>query len=98
MNASVRCLEETGNALREAMVQQDWTSISVLDSQCRLILEAAMSEPRENESAIRQHLQELTIIYRELVNACQVEQKRATGELIQLNQNHRSANIYKLFG
>lgn len=97
MNA-VRRLEETGNALREAMVQQDWTSISVLDSQCRQVVEAAMSEPRENESAIRQHLQELTLIYRELVSACQAGQKRVTGELIQINKSQRGANIYKLFG
>ena len=98
MNASVKRLEETGHALREAMMQQDWTSISVLDSQCRQVVDTVMSEPRENESAIRQHLQELTLIYRELLRACQLEQKRVTGELIQLNQNQHSANVYKLFG
>lgn len=98
MNASVKCLEETGNALREAMVQQDWTSISVLDSQCREAVEAAMSGSGESESVIRQHLQELTVIYRELLSACQAEQRRATGELTQVNQKPHSAKVYKLFG
>lgn len=98
MNASVKRLEETGHALRDAMVQQDWTAISVLDTQCRQVVEAAMSEPREDESAIRRHLQELTIIYRELVGACQAEQSRVTGELIQLNHSRHGAKVYKLFG
>lgn len=98
MNASVKRLEETGNALRDAMLQRDWTAISVLDSQCRQVVEAAMSEPRKDESAIRQHLQELTLIYRDLVGACQAEQKRVTGELIQLNQAQQGAKLYKLFG
>lgn len=98
MNASVKRLEETGHSLRDAMLQQDWTAISVLDSQCRQVVEAAMSGPREDESAIRQHLQELTVIYRELVGACQAEQKRVTGELTQLNQAQQGARIYQLFG
>ena len=98
MNASVKRLEETGIALRDAMVQQDWTAISVLDTQCRQVVAAAMNEPREDESAIRRHLQELTIIYRELVGACQAEQSRVKGELIHINHSQHRAKVYKLFG
>jgi len=98
MNASVKRLEETGIALRDAMVQQDWTAISVLDTQCRQVVEAAMNEPREDESAIRRHLQELTIIYRELVGACQAEQSRVKGELNHINHSQHRAKVYKLFG
>jgi len=98
MNASVKRLEETGIALRDAMVQQDWTAISVLDTQCRQVVEAAMNEPREDESAIRRHLQELTIIYRELVGACKAEQSRVKGELIHINHSQHRAKVYKLFG
>ena len=48
MSAAVKRLEETGNALRDAMAQQDWTAISVLDLQCRQVVEAGMVEPRED--------------------------------------------------
>jgi len=98
MSAAVKRLEETGNALRDAMEQQDWTAISVLDMQCRQVVEAVMIEPREDESAIRQRLQELVNLYRELVTACQTEKRRVADELIQLNQSQQGANVYKIFG
>ena len=31
MNASVKRLEETGTALRDALTQQDWSAIGMLD-------------------------------------------------------------------
>lgn len=98
MSAAVRHLEETGDALRNAMAQQDWTSISVLDLQCREVIEAAMAEPREDDSTIRQRLQDLLNLYQELVAACQAEKRRVADELSQLNQSKQGANIYKLFG
>ncbi|MCQ2031151.1 flagellar protein FliT [Stutzerimonas zhaodongensis] len=98
MSAAVKRLEETGNALRDAMAQQDWTAISVLDVQCRQVVEAAMVEAREDDSTIRQRLQDLVNLYQELVAACQAEKRRVADELIQLNQSQQGANIYKLFG
>ncbi|QGZ30527.1 flagellar protein FliT [Stutzerimonas stutzeri] len=98
MSAAVKYLEETGNALRHALMQQDWTAISVLDLQCRNVVEAAMQEPREDEQAIRQRLQELVALYRELVMTCQAEQRRVADELVQLNHSQRGTNVYKLFG
>lgn len=98
MSAAVKRLEETGNALRDAMVQQDWTAISVLDLQCRQVVEAAMSEVGDDEPAIRQRLEELVGLYRELVTTCQAEQRRVADELIQINQSQQGANVYKLFG
>jgi flagellar protein FliT len=98
MSAAVKRLEETGTALRDAMAQQDWTAISVLDVQCRQVVEAAMVEPRDDDSTIRQRLQDLVALYQELVAACQAEKRRVADELIQLNQSQQGANIYKLFG
>ncbi len=98
MSAAAKRLEETGNALRSAMAQQDWTAISVLDLQCRQVVEAALVEPREDEAAIRQRLQELVNLYRELVNTCQAEKRRVASEMIQLNQSRQGAKLYKLYG
>lgn len=98
MSAAVQRLEETGNALRSAMAQQDWTAISALDLQCRQVVEAALAEPEADEVALRQHLQTLMNLYRELVATCQAEKQRVANELIQLNQSQQGANVYKLFG
>ena len=84
--------------LFRSMAQQDWTAISVLDLQCRQVVEAAMVEPRDDDSTIRQRLQDLVALYQELVAACQAEKRRVADELIQLNQSQQGANIYKLFG
>ncbi|GAB6389737.1 flagellar protein FliT [Stutzerimonas marianensis] len=97
MSAAVKRLEETGSALRDALVQQDWAAISVLDLQCRQVVEAAMKEPRLDDPAIRERMQELVELYRELVSTCQAEQKRIASELIQLNQSQNGAKVYKLF-
>lgn len=98
MNASAQRLEEAGSALREAMVQQDWTAISVLDLQCRQVVEAAMNEPRRNELVVREQMRELLGLYRELLDTCQAERQRVSGELIQIKQKQHNANVYKLFG
>ena len=98
MSAAAQRLEETGNALRSAMAQQDWTAISALDRECRQVVEAVMAEPLEDEKALRQRLQELMNLYRELVATCQTEKRRIADELIQLNQSRQGASVYKLFG
>ncbi len=98
MSAAVKRLEETRNALHDAMVQRDWAAISILDLQCRQVVEAVMSEARQDEAGLRHRLQELVNLYRELVTSCQIEQKRVADELIQLNQSQQGAKVYKLFG
>ena len=98
MSASVKRLEETGSALRAALRQQDWTAISVLDIQCREVVEAAMNEPSRDEAVMREQMQELLSLYRDLVAICQTEQQRIAGELTQLNQSQQGAKVYQLFG
>ncbi|WP_120995420.1 flagellar protein FliT [Stutzerimonas urumqiensis] len=98
MNASIRRLEETSVALREALLQQDWSSIGTLDLQCRQVVEEAMRSPERDEAAIRQQLQHLLMLYRELVDRCRTEQRRIGDELRQLNQAKQGAKVYQLFG
>jgi len=97
MNASAKRLEETGSALREAMAQLDWTAISVLDLQCCQVVEAARYEPLRDEIVVREQMQELLGLYRELLHRCQAERLRVSGELIQVSQTPNNSNVYKLF-
>ena len=46
MSSSVQRLEETGCALRDALLRQDWVAIGKLDLQCRQAVDAAMHEGR----------------------------------------------------
>jgi molybdenum-dependent DNA-binding transcriptional regulator ModE len=98
MNASVKRLEETGSALRDALSQQDWAAISMLDRECRNAVDDVMKGSERDNVVLRQRLQELLELYREMVSTCQVEQRRIAGELRQLNQSQQGAKVYQLFG
>lgn len=97
MSSSVQRLEATGSALRDALARQDWTAIGELDAQCRQAVDEAMVEAVRDESVLRERMQELLDLYRELVNMCQAEQRRLAGELVQLNQSQQGAKVYQLF-
>lgn len=97
MNSSVQHLQETGIALRDALDKQDWAAIGELDLQCRMAVEAAMVESRDEEQ-LRSSMESLLALYRQLVAVCQNEQQRLAGELLQLNQSRQGAKVYQLFG
>ena len=97
MSASVQRLQATGAALRDALAKQDWAAIGELDLQCRMAVDAAMVESRDEEQ-LRGSMENLLALYRELVTVCQTEQQRLAGELVQLNQARQGAKVYQLFG
>ncbi|ARS49521.1 flagellar assembly protein FliT [Ectopseudomonas mendocina] len=97
MSSSVQRLEATGLALRDALAKQDWAAIGELDLQCRLAVDAAMVDSRDEEQ-LRTSMESLLALYRELVIVCQTEQQRLAGELVQLNQSRQGAKVYQLFG
>lgn len=97
MSSSVQLLEATGSALRDALARQDWSAIGELDAQCRQAVDEAMVEAVRDEDVLRERMQELLDLYRELVTLCQAEQRRLAGELVQLNQSQQGAKVYQLF-
>jgi flagellar protein FliT len=98
MSSSVQRLEQTGSALRTALATQDWSAIGELDLQCRQAVDEAMVESSNDEDTLRERMQELLDLYRELVSVCQAEQQRLAQELVQLNQSQQGAKVYQLFG
>lgn len=97
MSSSVQLLEAAGTALRDALARRDWAAIGELDAQCRQAVDEAMAEAVRDEDVLRERMQELLDLYRELVLTCQTEQRRLAGELVQLNQSQQGAKVYQLF-
>ena len=97
MSSSVQLLEATGSALRDALERRDWAAIGELDAQCRRAVDEAMVDVVRDEELLRQRMQELLTLYRELVTICQGEQRRLADELVQLNQSQQGAKVYQLF-
>ncbi|WJN57661.1 Two-component system sensor histidine kinase [Pseudomonas sp. SO81] len=56
-----------------------------------------MVEAERDEGVLRERMQTLLDLYRELVMTCQAEQRRLAGELVQLNQSQQGAKVYQLF-
>ena len=99
MSAStVEQLHTTSTALRDALAQQDWQAIGQLDLQCRDAVSSAIADPQHHPDELRERMQELLALYRDLVGACQSEQQRIADELIQIKQSKKSAKVYQMFG
>ncbi len=79
-------------------MQHNWQAVGELDLQCRDAVERAMADPHQQTDELRDRMQELLDLYRELVSACQTEQQRIADELLQINQSKKSAKIYQMFG
>ena len=98
MNSTVLQLEQTQNALRDAMRRADWEAIGGLDQQCRQAVDQALTDPHTPVELLRDRMQQLLDLYRELVDACTGERQRIAGELVQMNQSKKKAKVYQLFG
>ena len=98
MNSTVLQLEQTQNALRDAMRRADWEAIGGLDQQCRQAVDQALTDPHTPVELLRDRMQQLLDLYRELVDACTGERQRIAGELVQINQSKKKAKVYQLFG
>jgi hypothetical protein len=95
---TVEQLQNTSTALRDALAQQDWQAVGELDLQCRQAVDNAMADPHQENDELRERMQELLDLYRELVSVCQAEQQRIADELRQINQFKQGAKVYQMFG
>lgn len=97
MNSTVLQLEQTHSALRDALQRADWEAVGGLDLQCRQAIDQALADPHTPVEMLRERMQELLGLYRELVEACTGEQQRIAGELVHLKQSKKKAKVYQLF-
>jgi len=94
MQSALKALHSLQEALREALVQQDWGTIGSLDAQCRALIEAAGAD----DSALREPLEELSRLYVELQQAARAERELVVGELTRINKAKRADRQYQMFG
>lgn len=88
-------LEALQADFREALAQQDWEAIGVLDLQCRELV----GEVGENgDPVLRGQVEALSKLYAELLHAARQERERIAGELTRLNQSKQVDQAYKTFG
>ncbi|MBP5102580.1 flagellar protein FliT, partial [Pseudomonas protegens] len=67
MSAVLQRIEETREALVGALAERNWQAIGELDLACRSCMEDVLSEAEVDEAALRDNLEELLGVYRQLL-------------------------------
>lgn len=97
-NSVLQQIESTRLALIDAFQQEDWERIGALDSSCREQVSAAMAESADIEEALREQMEALVEVYRQLTAACMRKREAVGEELTQIVKANQSAKIYQMFG
>ena len=98
MSQALQRIEQTRDALVEALAERDWEAISQLDLACRSCMEDVLGEPQVDEAALRMNLEELLGVYRQLLEAATGERQAIVDEMSQIHQAQNAAKVYHLFG
>lgn len=94
MESTSLSLQSIRHAMQEALALQDWGSMRALDSQCRVLIDEAVTG---NDEKLRQQLEELFQLYQMLQNAARSERARIVSELTQLSKSKQVNQAYKGF-
>ncbi|BAQ79589.1 MULTISPECIES: hypothetical protein [Pseudomonas] len=98
MSAVLQRIEETREALVDALAERNWQAIGELDLACRSCMEDVLSEAQVDEVALRDNLEELLGVYRQLLEVATGERQAIVDEMSQITQAQNAAKVYHLFG
>ncbi|KQQ57121.1 flagellar assembly protein FliT [Pseudomonas sp. Leaf127] len=97
MSATQR-IAQTREALVEALAERDWEAIGRLDQACRECMETVTVETSSSEPDLRDNLQELLSVYRQLIDVATGERQAVVEEMSQLQKAKQASKVYDLFG
>ena len=97
MSAALKRIEETREALVDALAERDWETIGKLDLACRACVEDVISADQPDEPELRSNLEELLTVYRQLIDTATGERQAVADEMTQISQAKNAAKVYHLF-
>ena len=98
MGLVLQRIADTREALVSALAERNWEAIGELDLACRSCMEDVMSEASMDEVALRDNLEELLHVYKELLEVAMGERQAIANEMSQITQARNAAKVYHLFG
>jgi len=98
MSQALQRIEQTREALVEALAERDWQAIGELDVACRTCVDDVLSEVPVDEQALRENLQSLLVVYKRLLDVAMDERQAIVNEMSQIRQAKGAAKVYHLFG
>ncbi|MCT8949679.1 flagellar protein FliT [Pseudomonas sp. A1437] len=98
MSLVLQRIADTREALVSALAERNWEAIGELDLACRSCMEDVLSEASMDEVALRDNLEELLHVYKELLEVAMGERQALANEMSQITQAQKAAKVYHLFG
>ncbi|KII35932.1 hypothetical protein [Pseudomonas fluorescens] len=98
MSLVLQRIADTREALVTALAERNWEVIGELDLACRSCMEDVMAEASLDEVALRDNLEELLHVYKELLEVAMGERQAIANEMSQITQAQKAAKVYHLFG
>ncbi|HYQ52800.1 flagellar protein FliT [Pseudomonas sp. NPDC089395] len=97
MSEVIARIEQTRELLLAALASRDWDTVGELDLQCRLRIDDVLTEARGNEAGVRDSLEQLLQVYRQLIEVASGERQSIVDEMTQIRQAKNAAKVYHLF-
>ena len=98
MSLVLQRIADTREALVTALAERNWEAIGELDLACRSCMEDVMAEAALDEVALRDNLEGLLHVYKELLEVAMGERQAIANEMSQITQAQKAAKVYHLFG
>lgn len=98
MNQALQRIDETREALVDALAARNWDAIGELDLGCRNVIDNVLSEAPVDEDALREKLEALLAVYQQLLEVTTGERQAIFEEMAQINQAKNASKVYHLFG
>lgn len=97
MSMVLQRIEQTREALEGALAERNWAAIGELDQACRACMDEVLEEAKGNEPGVRNNLERLLGVYRELIDVATGERQAIADEMTQIQQARNAAKVYHLF-
>lgn len=91
-------IQETRDALIDALAERNWEAIGELDLACRQSVESVLDDAPVDEAVLRENLEGLLVVYRMLLEAATGERQQLVDQMSQINQAKNASKVYHLFG
>ena len=98
MSQALQRIEQTRVALIDALAERNWDAIGELDVACRSCVDDVLSEAPVDEAALRENLEGLLVVYKQLLEVATGERQSIVDEMSQITQAKNASKVYHLFG
>ena len=97
MSEVIERIEHTRELLLAALAERNWEAVGELDLECRLRIGDLLDDAQGNEADVRDSLEQLLDVYRQLIEVASGERQSLVDEMTKIRQAKNAAKVYHLF-